>query len=254
MGLRFKMFFGFVTLILMLLIAGIWSIYELNAIGSSVPKMLAENYQSINAAKKMSEALEREDSAILLLLLGRWQEGRSILNNADSLFSANFKFASANITLPGEQSHLDTIQTYYTAYKGLWLRPIVGTQKEGSLEWYFQSVHQAFISAKNAVEHLIDLNANRMYQMASALDNRSNRAIMPGIVAILSALVFTLIFNFLVNLYVVGPIIRITKGIKKFKEKQTPFDVTIETRDELYDLSNAIGDLCQYYNSKGTAK
>jgi NtrC-family two-component system sensor histidine kinase KinB len=254
MGLSFKMFFGFLTLICMLLIAGIWSIYELNAIGASVPKMLTENYQSINAAKKMSEALEREDSAILLLLLGKWQEGRSILTNADSVFNENYKFASANITISGEQSHLDTIQIYYTAYKNLWQRPIVGTQKEGSLEWYFKSVHQSFSSTKNAVEQLIDLNANRMYQMASDLDSRSNRAIMPGIIAIISALVFTLIFNFLVHYYVVGPILRITKGIQKFKEKQAPFDVSIETRDELYDLSNAIGDLCQYINSKESEK
>ena len=107
--------------------------------------MLSENYQSIHAAKQRSEALEREDSAILLLLLGKWEEGRSILNAADSLFNANFDFASTNITLPGEKAHLDTIQTYYTSYKDLWLRPIVGTQKEGSLEWYFQNVHQAFI-------------------------------------------------------------------------------------------------------------
>jgi HAMP domain-containing protein len=250
MRLRFKMMFGFLTLVCMLFIAGIWSIYELNAIGSHVPKMLTDNYQSIHAAKKMIEALEREDSAILLLLLGKWEEGRIILQNADSLFLANLTFANDNITIEGEQIHLDSIDTQYRRYKELWLRPIVGTQKQGSLEWYFQSVHHAFISTKICVEHLIDLNANSMYQMASNLDNRSNRAIMPGIIAIISSLVFTLIFNFLVHYYVVGPIIRIRTGIKKFKEKQIPFDVPIETRDELYELSIAIGDLCQYISSK----
>jgi NtrC-family two-component system sensor histidine kinase KinB len=254
MGLRFKMFFGFLTLILMLLIAGIWSIYELNAIGASVPKMLTENYQSIHAAKKMTEALEREDSAILLLLLGKWEEGRSILNNADSVFNSNFNFASANITISGEQSQLDSIRLCYTTYKNLWQRPIVGTQKEGSLEWYFQSVHKSFLAVKASVESLNELNAKTMYHMASELDNRSNRAIMPGIIAIISALVFTLIFNFLVTYYVVGPIIRIQTGIKKFKEKQTPFDVIIETRDELYDLSIAIGDLCHYISTKEIEK
>ena len=69
MGLRFKILLGFLILALMLFIAGVWSIYELNSIGSSVPKMLNENYQSIHAGKKMIESLEREDSAILMLLL-----------------------------------------------------------------------------------------------------------------------------------------------------------------------------------------
>ena len=254
MGLRFKMFFGFLTLIFMLLVAGIWSIYELNAIGSSVPRMLTDNYQSISAAKKMIESLEREDSAILLLLLGKWEEGRSILQEADSLFMENFNFANANITISGEKAHLDSIFAQYSRYKEMWRRPIVGTHKEGSLEWYFQSVHELFILVKTAVDNLIDLNAQMMYKMASDLDNRSNRAIMPGIVAIISALVFTLIFNFLVHYYVVDPIIRITNNIQKFKEKQVLFDVKVETRDELYDLSNAIADLCQYIKSKEVRK
>ena len=99
MGIRFKILLGFLTLAVMLFIAGVWSIYELNSIGSSVPKLLDENYRSIHAAKKMIEALEREDSAVLLLLLGRWDEGRFLLNTADSLCIKNFDVAYTNITI-----------------------------------------------------------------------------------------------------------------------------------------------------------
>ena len=250
MGLRFKILLGFFTLAIMLLIAGTWSIYELNSIGVSIPKMLNENYQSIHAAKKMVEALEREDSAILLLLLGKWDEGRSILHSSDSLFNENYKSAYANITIPGEQIHLESIKSNYENYRKLWERPIVGTQKEGNIEWYFQINHNAFLAVRSSIEELIDLNDKTMYQMASNLENRSNRAIMPGIVAVISAFVFTLIFNFLVNYYVVGPIIKITERIKKFKEKRTPFGVIVETRDELFYLANEIGDLCALVDSK----
>ena len=250
MGIRFKILLGFLTLAVMLFIAGVWSIYELNSIGSSVPKLLDENYRSIHAAKKMIEALEREDSAVLLLLLGKWNEGRFLLNTADSLFIKNFDFAYTNITIAGEQDQLNVIKSRYASYKNLWQRPIVGTQKEGNIEWYFQSVHTSFLSVKSSLEDLIDLNDKAMYQMASNLEQRANRAIMPGIVAVLSALIFTLIFNFLVNHYVVGPILKITDRIKKFKEFKTPFDVSVETRDELYDLSNEISDLCNLVGTK----
>ena len=252
MGLRFKILLGFLILAIMLFVAGIWSIYELNSIGSSVPKMLNENYQSIHAAKKMIESLEREDSAILLLLLGKWDEGRLILSKADSVFSNYFKLAYANITIIGEQTHLDTIKLGYQNYKNLWQRPIVGTKKEGNIEWYFQSIHNPFLSVKSSIEDLIALNDKTMYQMASRLENRSNRAIMPGIIAIISALVFTIVFNFLVNYFVVGPIIKITDRVKKFKENKTPYDVNIDTRDELFYLSNEISGLCTVVGSKDT--
>ncbi len=130
MGIRLKILLGFLTLAVMLFIAGVWSIYQLNSIGSSIPKLLDENYQSIHAAKKMVEALEREESAVLFLLLGKWDEGRSLLQTADSLFNDNFNFAYTNITIPGEQTQLDTIKSRYASYMKLWVPLWVPKKKE----------------------------------------------------------------------------------------------------------------------------
>ena len=61
MGLRTKILSGFLILTMMLVVAGIWSIYELTRVGTSVQRLLDDNYKSINAGKMMIEALERED-------------------------------------------------------------------------------------------------------------------------------------------------------------------------------------------------
>lgn len=244
MGIRLKIFSGFMVLSLMLLIAGLWSIYELNTFGTSVQSFLDDNYQSIHAAKVMKEALEREDSAILLLLLGKWEEGRDILKSADNLFNQKLKFASTNITISGEQERLESIKLKYAVYKSLWERPIVDTDKEGNINWYFQEIHSAFLAVKESINELINLNDQTMYETATRLKNRSNRAIAPGIVAIISALVFTFIFSYLINYYIVSPIIRITEHINKFKERRTPFDVKIETKDEIFELASSIENLC----------
>ena len=66
MGLREKILSGFLLLTMMLVVAGVWSIHELTAVGTSVQSILNDNYKSINAGKMMIEALEREDSAVLL--------------------------------------------------------------------------------------------------------------------------------------------------------------------------------------------
>jgi methyl-accepting chemotaxis protein len=254
MGLRKKILSGFLILAIMLFIAGLWSIYELNKIGSSVKRILDENYQSIYAAKIMKESLEREDSAILLLMLGKWKEGRTILNAADSTFEIQYKFAIKNISIPGENEHLLSIKSEYDLFKKLWERPIVDTDKAGNINWYFKEVHKSFLAVKKSVNDLISLNDRIMYQTASQLENRANRAIMPGIVAIISALIFTLIFNYLVNYFMVNPIITITERIKKFREKRTPYDVRIETKDEIRDLSDAIQNLCQSLSHKENFK
>ncbi len=253
MGIRMKILSGFLILTLMLFIAGIWSIYELSTVGESVQGLLDDNYKSINAAKTMIESLEREDSAVLLLLSGNWKEGRSVIQSADRAFQGAFETARNNVTIPGEQDNIRRIKESYRTYKDSWIKPIVGTSKEDNLDWYFREVHPRFLDAKASVEELMTLNDKTMYRTASNLKARAHRAVMPGVVAILAALIFAVIFNYFVNCYIVGPIIKITNGIQGFLKTRQSFDVRIETKDELFHLVSSIeGLLAQLKKGEAT--
>lgn len=243
MGLRGKIVSGFAILTMMLFIAGVWTIYELSLVGSSVQKMLDDNYKSVNAAKMMVEALERQDSGILLLLLGKREEGGSIIRSGDELFLKGFEIAKRNLTIPGEQDYVDAIEAKYEIYKNLWTGLVAGTERQADLNWYFKETHRAFMNTKESVTELMDLNDKTMYLTASDLKARSHRATMPGIVAILSALIFTVVFNYFVNLYMVSPIIKITKGIRAFVQTGKPVNIEVETKDELADLVSSIQDM-----------
>lgn len=244
MGLRLKILSGFLILVIMLLIAGVWSIYELQKMGTSVQNILDDNYASINACKIMIESLERQDSGILLLMFGNWEEGRTVVDDADSTFREAFEFAYNNLTVENEEAYLDTINAHYDIYREIWERPIVGTAKEGNLSWYFEKIHPSFLDTKSSVEKLLTLNDRIMYRTASELRNRANRAIMPGIIAVAAALVFTLIFNLFLNYYVVSPLVRITEGARSYLDKKVPFHVETETHDEISELSRTVGQLC----------
>ncbi|MBN1300083.1 MAG: MCP four helix bundle domain-containing protein [Melioribacteraceae bacterium] len=254
MKLKGKILSGFIILVIMLTIAGGWSIYELDNVGLTINKILDENYKSINLSKRMTEDLERQDSGILLLMLGRWKEGREILSKADSSFNSNLNFAFNNITVPGEKVNLDNISASYSAYRNLWEKPIVDTDKEGNFDWYFNRMHKEFMKVKYAVQQLADLNDKTMYEIASAAEQRSNRAIMPGIIAVLSSILFTVIFVYFVNYYVVNPIVNITSRVKMFIEKNRPFTVEIETKDELLELAESIKKLCEYESARVNTK
>ena len=244
MGLRPKILLGFLILATMLLVAGGWSIYELSNIGISVQRLLDDNYKSIDAAKSMTEALEREDSAILLLLLGKRNEGREMLRSAENSFEKAFETARNNVTISGEQRYVEDIRKNYDTYKKLWAQNIAGTAKEGDLNWYFSNVHSSFLNVKSAVKNLMDLNDKTMYKTASNLEGRAHRATMPGVIAII-AFIFAIIFSFLVNLLVVSPIIRITSGIHDYLETGKSFNVKIETTDELSHLASSVESLIE---------
>lgn len=243
MKLRFKILSGFFALALMLALAGVWSIYELNTIGTSAHDMLKDNYQSVHAANIMLEALEREDSGILLLMLGKWEEGRKILDSGDSLFWSGFDIAQHNLTIPGENNYIDIIREKYAHFKQVWEKPIVSTYKERNVDWYFENIHADFLATKSAINDLRHINSETMYRTATSIKDRSSRAVMPGIIAIITALVFGTMFNFFINYYVVNPLLRINKALRAYLQDARPFQVEIETNDELKELSELLNTL-----------
>lgn len=251
MRLKYKILAGFLILASMLVVAGLWSIHALSSVGISVQALLDDNYHSIRAADAMQKALEREDSGVLLLMMGKWEEGREILASADAQFHEGFERAEGNLTIPGEGEHIQDIAARYAVYESLWERPIVDTDREGDLEWYFTEVHSAFLDVKNAVEELKRLNEASLYDTASEVKSRAGRAVVPGTVATISALVFSVLFTYLVNRYVVLPIVRITRAAEDCARYRRPFQVEVETRDEIEELAAAVSKACNPATDSG---
>jgi len=243
MGLRLKILSGFLILTVMLFAAGALSIYELTKIGRSVQTLLDENYKSINAAKNMIEALEREDSGMLLLLSGERERGGTTIGKADKDFQAAFQVAKNNVTISGESDYIAGIRNAYGIYRALWNQPITRAAKDGDLNWYFKEVHPAFWDAKNEVKRLMGLNDQTLYKTASMLKTRARRTIMPGVVAIISALIFTAVFNFFINLYFVSPILKLSAGIRNFIKTGDRSALHVDCSGEIADLAAAVEEL-----------
>lgn len=243
MKIKFKILSGFILIIMMLVIAGLVSVYEFSRLSKSVTALIDDNYKTIEASKTMLEALEREDSGILLLLSGHWKTGREILDSADSLFLAAFYIAKNNITENNEDDYIEQINQSYLKFKERWEPPIVGTTKENSIDWYFADLHDYFLAAKNDVRALMILNQNSMYQESTKLKEKAHRAIMPGIIAIIASLVFMVMFNFLISRYYVKPIVDIIRTLKTHTSQSQSFDAGIVTNDEFKELEKEIQNL-----------
>lgn len=243
MKIKIKILAGFVLIIAMLIVAGLMSIFEFSRLGKSISALIDDNYKTIEASKTMIEALEREESGILLLVSGQWKEGRQILQSADSLFGAAFFKAKNNITEMHEENYIGQIEKSYKEFKHTWELPIVGTSKEHNIDWYFSELHPNFIKVKTDVNALMTLNQDSMYQESTVLKEKTHRAIMPGIVAIISALVFLIIFNFFISKYFVKSIGNLIYSLKHYNSQKNIFDAGITTKDEFKELENEIQNL-----------
>ena len=75
MTLRTKILVGYGIALLLMAATLAWAFAGLLALGSASEAILRENYRSILAAQNMVGAIERQDSAALLLMLGYGEEG-----------------------------------------------------------------------------------------------------------------------------------------------------------------------------------
>jgi NtrC-family two-component system sensor histidine kinase KinB len=114
--LRKKIFIGYgITLVLMVLVL-VWAFFNLWNLGQASDAILRENYKSILAAENMVYAIERQDSAILLVFLGYQEQGWDQFRENENHFFQWLARAKDNITLEGEERIVNTIETEYSNY------------------------------------------------------------------------------------------------------------------------------------------
>ncbi|MBN1820883.1 MAG: hypothetical protein JW833_09200 [Prolixibacteraceae bacterium] len=237
--LKLKIMTGFFLLASLLLIAGAISISEFTKLSKSVNSLIEDNYKTINAAQAMLESLEREDSGILMLMLGQWEEGRIIIESADSSFMLALNIAEGNQTEKDEDIYVAAIKESYSKYRDKWKKPIVNTEKEGNIDWYRNNIHKAFLETKHNVTNLMNLNQESMHAEAYDLKEESRRAIMPGIVAIIAAFIFSILLNFFISKYIISPIGNLSEAIKEYNPGQANISV-VKSSDELKKLESEI--------------
>ena len=74
---------------------------------------------------------------------------------------------------------------------------------------------------------------------------------MPGVVAIISALIFTAVFNFFINLYFISPIKKLTLGIRDYTRTGKRSGFRVNSTDEIGELAKAIEELTVYQQEAG---
>lgn len=241
--LKWKIFGSFSLLIGLLIAAGVVSIVEFRLLSNTFTGAIENNYKSILASKKMIESLEREDSGILLMIIGEQEEGYLTYKAADSTFQSEFIIAKNNITEQNEEDAIRIIEKSYQQYKQHFQLFLSNPTHSDKLQWYKTDIHPDFLTIKNEVGNLMDLNQNSLYSTSAKLKEKSTRAMMPGIVSIFAAILFSFILIFFISRFFVDPIHKLKTSIDAFKPKDYTVGANITHTVEFQQLEDSINGL-----------
>ncbi len=246
MTIKKKILIGYGVAFALMSLVIAWAVSNLVSLGQASEAILSENYRSILAAENMVDALERQDSGVLLFLMGNIQTGSNQFRENEAQFFQWFALAKDNITIRGEAELIDSIDIAYSLYRHRFsfLGDEPGTGSTAAPDTtYQQSVYPLFASVRELCIRLRHLNEETMYAASLRAREVADRAIWSTSLVAATALVLALIFSLILAERVVGPIRRFMEASRQISEGNYSVQVRAETSDELGRLAGEFNEM-----------
>ncbi len=244
-SLRKKIFIGYGFALALMILVFIWALVHLLELGQAGEAILRENYKSILAAENMVYAIERQDSATLLLFLGYEDQAWKQFRDNESLFFQWLGRARDNITVEGEERIVKTIENEYHFYLNhiAELRPVYKSNLQKTATFYHETILPSFNSVRNACIHLREINQETMFKASERARHIAKRAIWSMVFIGSAAIGIGLGFSLFLSNLLVRPVRQMTEATKKISEGNYDVDISIQSSDELGDLSHDFNEM-----------
>jgi NtrC-family two-component system sensor histidine kinase KinB len=233
--LKKKILTGYGIALVLMAVLVAWSLVNLSALGRAGDAILTENYKSILAAENMIEAIERQDSAILLVIIGYQDEAMAQFSENETIFLQWLGRARDNVTVAGEGEIVKTISDGYSNYLAYFsnLRLLLKTDATGAGKFYHETVLPSFKRVRDECIRLREINQDAMFTASEHAKYVAHRAIISMLIIGCAALAIGLGFSLLLSNLLVKPIRMIIEATEKISEGNYDVEVACRTTDEL---------------------
>ena len=249
---RKKMLAGYGAILLLLLVVLGWAFVNLLRLGRASDAILRENYKSILAAEDMIDAIERQDSATLLLILGFEEEALNNFKRNESGFLQSFTRAEDNITIDGETEIIEKINSGYSQYLAHFtrLRELTGQgSRDEVATFYHDTMQPTFQEVRDACVNLREINQQTMFEASDRARAVSQRALWSiGIVGI-CAVIAGVVFSLFLSGQIVRPLQKLTAAAHEVSEGNYDVEVPVTTSDELASVGEEFNTMVRKLRS-----
>jgi NtrC-family two-component system sensor histidine kinase KinB len=232
---RRKVFLGFgASLFLMVMILAL-AIFLILRLGRASESILQENYRSILAAENMIDAIERQDSGVLLLLSGFAELGRTEFGRNENVFLQWLGRAKDNITIAGESEILDSLEKSYTQYliEVSRFRLALDQEPQQAPAFYHDKILPLFQSIRDNCVKLRDLNHETMYAASSRAHKLAVQAVVSLSVIGALAIILGIGFSFFLSLLISRPVTELTEAAHQIAQGDYGVRVPVRGSGEL---------------------
>jgi NtrC-family two-component system sensor histidine kinase KinB len=250
-SLRKKIFIGYGITLVLTLVVFVWALIHLLDLGQASHAILTENYKSILAAENMVYAIERQDSATLLVLLGYEGQGWKQFRENESLFFQWLARAKDNITIQGEDKIVSAIEKEYASYLShiAGVKPVHKSDLQKTATFYHETILPSFQSVRDACIRLREINQDAMFKTSERAHQIARRAVWSMVVMGSAAVIIGLGFSLLLSNLFTRPLRQIMEATQKISEGNYEIQIPTYSSDELGRLTTEFNSMAKKLKS-----
>jgi NtrC-family two-component system sensor histidine kinase KinB len=237
--LRRKILLGYGIALALVGFVLVWALVSLRALGSASDAILQENYKSALAAENMIDTLERQDSAMLLMLLRDEGDWDAQYVTGEQHFLEWLGRAKDNITIEGEAGVIQAIEEGYKSYLSASSETRLALRRDsaGAARLYHDRALPRFAEVRDSCVRLRELNEEAMGRSSARARSIATRALWSTAVVGAAALVLGLGFSLLLSAALVRPLREIMRAARRVAEGDYDVQLPLPSRDEIGRLA-----------------
>jgi two-component system, NtrC family, sensor histidine kinase KinB len=237
-SLRHKLWLGFGTLLLVLVLVSTLSLIVLTFYSHVLQRLFRENYDSVLYCDAMKASVDELNSRAQQLI---WQEqaARQIDAAAQQrVFSANLRAELGNITLPGEGHLAEWVADLWDQYQAHYQQFDAAAPADRPA-LYRDDLLPRYQSIKSVAQKIADLNMSNMV----SVDGQVKRTLTEVRNVLLALAIGGILIAFAVvsaaGTTILRPLNALTGSVRQIEAGNLDLHVPVQTRDELGQLAEA---------------
>jgi PAS domain S-box-containing protein len=245
--LRGKFTLVYIGLVVLAALVGGAGLYNLYRLEQSINNLMTANYKSIDAVSHMMEAIERQDSGLLIYISVDKARGIDLFTANGSEFQNRFNFEIGNITENGERDVVEKLKSDYAQYsKALYsLQEKTALGSAAAKEYYTGTASPLFEQIKTECRQLISINEDAMFaSKQKTTDSARESMVVLLLLSLLAMTVGYIVARHFILLFL-SPINRLSESISRVREGDLYQQLNISSNDEAGHLVSEFNDMTQ---------
>ncbi len=246
-GIKTKVLYGCLVIGIVLFFAGTVSIFEYTRTNRYVADVITDNINSINTSRELLYVTEAYNSDLMYELV--------INDSADSVsnFSAFRDNSLVNslenlrdkFTDPREIAAADSVVYAYVAYMQVASEAEKVWNYDYNIrsEWFFNRLQPIHLEFRRYLMQLTQVCQDTLTENSSDLQARFYRGLMPGVISGIFGIILVMFLNYYLRHYMINPVLKITGGIKRYRQFGRDYDIKVDSDDEISELNEVVKDI-----------